>query len=166
MYLSEALFFFKTKPIYNRYWIFYSNKEVYALAEIILLNELRKIQKKKGYISEESIKKLNKKTGIPLSGIYGVATFYSKLYTKPQGRYVIEICNSPSCYLNGSLNLIKFLGKRLKIKSGETTKNKKFSMHICSCIGCCNESPAMLINGKIHTKLTKEKIDEILRKCR
>ncbi len=132
----------------------------------LLLAELRKIQKKQGYISESAIKKLNKKTGIPLSRIYGVATFYAKLHTKPQGKYVIEICNSPSCYLNGSLNLIKFLEKKLKIKSRQTTKNGKFSLHICSCIGCCNKAPAMLINGKPYTNLTKEKIETILRKCK
>lgn len=132
----------------------------------LLLTELRKIQKKQGYISESAIKKLNKKTGIPLSRIYGVATFYAKLYTRLQGKYVIEVCNSPSCYLNGSLDLIKFLCKKLKIKSGQTTKNQKFSLHISSCIGCCDKAPAMLINGKPYTKLTKEKIESILKQCK
>jgi NADH-quinone oxidoreductase subunit E len=131
-----------------------------------LLTELRKIQKKEGYISEKAVRELNKKTGIPLSVIYGVATFYAKLHTKPQGKYVIEICNSPSCYLNNSLNLIKFLEKKLKIKSGQTSKDQKFSLHICSCIGCCDEPPAMLLNGKPYTKLTQEKIESILRKCK
>jgi len=132
----------------------------------LLLAELRKIQKKQGYISESAIRKLNKKTGIPLSRIYGVATFYAKLFTKPQGKYVIEICNSPSCYLNGSLNLIKFLEKKLKIKSGQTSKDQKFSLHICSCIGCCDKAPAMLLNGKSYTNLTQEKIESLLRKCK
>ena len=131
-----------------------------------LLAELKKIQKKEGYISEAAIKKLSKKTGLPLSRIYGVATFYTMLTTNQHGKYVIEICNSPSCYLNSSLNLIKHLEKTLRIKSGQTTKDKKFSMHICSCIGCCDEAPAMLINKKPYTKLTKEKIDEILKKCK
>ena len=132
----------------------------------LLLTELRKTQKKDGYISESAIRKLNKKTGIPLSRIYGVATFYAKLYTKLQGKYVIEICNSPSCYLNNSINLIKFLEKKFKIKSGQTTKNQKFSLHICSCIGCCNKAPAMLLNGKSYTNLTQEKIESILKKCK
>jgi len=136
------------------------------MSEKILLNELRKIQKKHGYISEKSLRELNKKTGIPLSKLYGTATFYAKLYTKPQGKYVIEICNSPSCYLNNSIDVIKYLEKKLKIKSGQTTKDKLFSLHICSCIGCCNEPPAMLINNKPYTNLTKEKIDIILKKCK
>lgn len=131
-----------------------------------MLTELRKIQKKHSYISEDSIKKLSKKTGVPVSIIYGVATFYSKLHTKPTGKYIIEICDSPSCYLNGSLNIIKYLERELGVKSGQTTDDGKFSLFICSCIGCCNEAPAMLLNGKPYTKLTKEKIDEILKKCK
>ena len=134
--------------------------------QYLLLTELRKIQKKYGYISEESARKINKKTGIHLTRIYATASFYAKLHTKPQGKYIIEICNSPSCYLNGSLNLIKYIVKKLGIKSGQTTKNKKFSLHISSCIGCCDNAPAMLINDKPHTNLTKEKIDQILKKCK
>lgn len=134
--------------------------------DVYLINELRKIQKKEGCISEKSIRELNKKTGVPLSVLYGVATFYAKLNTEKQGKYVIEICNSPSCYVNGSLNLIKFLTRKLGIKSGDTSKNKKFSLHICSCIGCCDEAPAMLINGKPYTKLTKEKVESILKKLK
>ncbi|UCD04457.1 MAG: NADH-quinone oxidoreductase subunit NuoE [Candidatus Woesearchaeota archaeon] len=130
------------------------------------MNELRKIQKKHGYVSEDSIKKLSKKTGIPVSIIYGVTTFYAKLHTKPTGKYIIEICDSPSCYLNGSLDIIKYLERKLDIKSGQTTQDKKFSLFIDSCIGCCDEAPAMLINGKPYTKLTKEKIDKILKKCK
>jgi len=131
-----------------------------------LLTELRKIQKRKGYISEEDMKKLSKKTKIPISRIYGAATFYSQLHTEKQGKYVIEVCNSPSCYLNGSLNIIKFLERKLKIKSGQTAKNKKFSIHICSCIGCCDQAPAMKINKKVYGNLTKEKIGEILKQCK
>lgn len=131
-----------------------------------MINEFRKIQEKEGYISEEAIKNLSKKTGIPVVKIYAALTFYAKLHTKPIGKYIIEICDSPSCYLNGSLNIIKYLEKKLGIKSGETTKDKKFSLFICSCIGCCNEAPAMLLNGKPYTKLTKEKIEDILKKCK
>ncbi len=132
----------------------------------VLIEELWKIQKKEGFISEESVRILSKKTGIPASRIYGVLTFYSMFHTKKQGKYIIEICNSPSCYLNGSIPLIEFLEKELKIKSGDTTKDGMFSLHITSCLGLCNESPAMLINKKPYTRLTKKKIREILKKCR
>lgn len=132
----------------------------------LLLPLLRQIQKKEGYVSEDSMKKLSKKTGLPIVKIYAAATFYSMIHTKKQGKCVIEICNSPSCYLNGSLDIIKVLEKELKIKSGQTTKDGKFSLHICSCIGCCDKAPAMRINGKVYGNLTKEKIKSIIKKCK
>ncbi len=132
----------------------------------LLLPLLRKIQKKEGYVSEGAMKKLSKKTGVPIAKIYATATFYAMIHTKKQGKYIIEICNSPSCYVNGSIDIIKFLEKKLNIKSGETTKDGKFSLHICSCIGCCDIAPAMRMNSKVHGNLTKEKIEDILKQCK
>ena len=127
-----------------------------------LLKELKKKKKRKKYLPEKEKKKISNKLKIPISRIYGILTFYSKFYTEKQGKYIIEICNSPSCYLNGSLDLIKFIEKKLKIKSNQTTKDGKFSLHISSCIGCCDKAPAMLVNGKLYGNLTKEKIKDIL----
>ena len=131
-----------------------------------LLQQLTKESKKRGYISEEFIKRLSKKSDIPVSKIFGVASFYSLLHTEPQGRNIIHVCTSPSCNVNGSMNILRFLAKELKIKPGKTSKNKSFSLYETSCIGCCNKPPAMLLNGKPHTDLTKEKIKQILKKCR
>lgn len=133
----------------------------------LLLKRLRDIQKDQGYISQDSMKRLSKELNLPISRIYATTTFYSQLKTTPQGKYVIEICNSPSCYLNGSLDIIKHIEKKLNIRSGQTTKDKIFSLHICSCIGCCDKAPAIKINSKVYGNLTKKKIDNILDKlCR
>jgi NADH:ubiquinone oxidoreductase subunit E len=132
----------------------------------LLLVELRKIQEKEGYISEKAMKELSKKLDIPIVKIYAATSFYAQLYTKKQGKCVIEICNSPSCYVNDSINIIKYLEKKLNIKSNEITKDKKYSLHICSCIGCCDKAPAMKIGKKVYGNLTKEKVDEILKKCK
>jgi len=134
--------------------------------ETILINKLREIQEKEGYLSEEALKKLSLELKIPISRLYGVATFYSMFHTKKQGKYIIELCASPSCFLNGSWNLENFLKKELKIDIGETTKNGKFSLKKTSCIGCCDKPPAMLLNGKVYTNLSEKKLKEILRKCK
>jgi NADH:ubiquinone oxidoreductase subunit E len=131
-----------------------------------VLPKLRKEQEKKGCISEEAVKKISKQTGVPVSRIYAAASFYAHLHFNRQGKYVIEICNSPSCYLNGAVDVIKTIIKELKIKSGQTTKDGLFSLHICSCIGCCDKAPAMKINKKLYTNLTEEKIKEIIKKCK
>lgn len=129
-----------------------------------LLTELKRIQEKYNHLPRKELVKLSKQLKIPLTEIYGVATFYSFLSVKPQGKNFIHICNNPSCYVNGSLDLIKFIEKELKIKSGETTKDKKFTLHIGSCIGCCDKAPAMMINRKVYNCLNKKKIKEILSK--
>ena len=131
-----------------------------------LLTELRKAQKKGGYLSEEVLKNISKKTGTPISKVYGVASFYSMLHLEQQGKNVIYICNSPSCHVNGSVDLIGLLEKELGVKEGQITKDRLFSFHIHSCIGCCDRAPAMLMNGKVYDKLTEKKLKEIIKKCR
>jgi NADH-quinone oxidoreductase subunit E len=84
------------------------------------------------------------------------------LKIKKQGKHIIELCGSPSCVLNKSREIEDFLEKELKIEIGETTKDKLFSVYKTSCIGCCDEAPAMLIDGKPYTKLTLERVKEIL----
>ena len=128
-----------------------------------LLNTLKDIQKKHRYLPEKKIRKLSKKLDIPVVDIYSVATFYSMFTTKKTGKKVIRICNSPSCYLNGSLNILEEAKRILKIDVGETTKNKKFSLELTSCIGCCDKAPAIMINEKLITNLTKNKLRKLLR---
>ncbi len=130
--------------------------------EKILLNILNELQDKHGYLSENLLKKVSKEQNVPISRLYGMARFYTMLRTTKQGKHIIEICGSPSCILHNSKKIEKHLEKKLKIKIGETTKDKKFSLYKTSCIGCCDEAPAMLINQKPYTKLTTKKIDKIL----
>ena len=92
--------------------------------------------------------------------------FYTMLRTEPQGKYVIEICGSPSCVLNNGTRLQTFLEKELKLKIGETTKDKLFTLYKTSCLGLCNEAPAILINEKPYTKLTVNKLRDLLTKLR
>ncbi len=130
--------------------------------EDILLNILHEEQDKKGYISIEAMKRISTEYQIPISRIYGVVKFYTMLRTEPQGKYIIELCGSPTCVLNESREIEKFLEKELNIKIGETTKDKMFSVYKTSCIGCCDEPPAMLLNGKPVTKLTLERVKKLL----
>ena len=129
-----------------------------------LLPLLEKIQKRYGCLPEKELKKLSIKLGMPLSEIFGVASFYAHLELKARGKNIIRVCNNPSCYVNGSMNIIHLIEKELKIKSGQTTKDKKFYLEIGSCIGCCDKPPAMMINDKVFDSLTKDKVKKILKK--
>ena len=128
-----------------------------------LLNMLKDMQRKHGYLPEKKIKALSKKIGIPVIEIYSAATFYSMLSVKKKGKKVVRICNSPSCYLNGSLNIIEEAKRILKIDVNQTTKNGRFSLELNSCIGCCDKAPAIMINDELITDITKAKLKKLLK---
>lgn len=130
----------------------------------LLLPRLRAIQADKGFISEDDIKNISNETNIAATKIYEVSTFYSFLSTKKKGQNIIRICNSPSCYINGSENIMEIFKNKLGIDINQTTKDNKFTLETTSCIGCCNQGPSALINGHSYTELNEEKIDMILKK--
>ncbi len=134
--------------------------------EDILLNIFHEEQDKKGYISINFLKKISTKYNIPISRLYGVVKFYTMLRTEPQGKYIIELCGSPTCVLHESREIENFLKKELKIDIGDTTKDKMFSVYKTSCIGCCDEPPAMLLNGKPITNLTIEKVNKLIKELK
>jgi len=116
-----------------------------------------------GYISEEMVSFLAKKLNLPKVEIYSVASFYSMFGFKEQGKYTIRVCVSLPCYLKGSKLILETLEKELKIKEGESTPDKKFTIEAVSCLGLCDQAPAMMVNEKIYGNLTPEKIKEIIK---
>ena len=136
------------------------------MKEEILLNILWEVQDKKGYLSDEDLMKISKKHQIPVSRLYGIVTFHTMFRIKKQGKYVLELCGSPSCLLNKGRDIERFIEKELKIDIGGTTKDGCFSVYKTSCIGCCDEAPAMLVNGKPYTKLTVNRVKEILKELK
>jgi len=136
------------------------------MKKIIILNELKKIQKRYGYLKKSELLKLSKKLNISVTKLYETGSFYSFLSTEPKGKYVIRVCNNLPCVMKNSEKILRYLKKFLKISPGETTKDGKFSLEMTSCIGCCNDAPAMMINDKVYTNLTEDKVREIIKTLR
>ena len=128
-----------------------------------LLTLLVEAQNESGYLSQEFMAELAKSLDISISEVYGVATFYSFLSTKPQGRNVIRICQSLPCFLKNGLTIVESVGKEIGIKLGETTPDSRFSFELTNCIGACDKAPAMIINNDVHADLTPKKISQILK---
>ena len=127
-----------------------------------LIPSLHEIQKEFGYLSEENLILLSKKINVPLAQISGVATFYNWFKLKPIGKYHISVCRGTACHVNNSEQLLYFLEKKLKIKAGELTDDKIFSLECVNCIGACAKAPAMMINDTVYGELTEKKIDKII----
>ena len=128
-----------------------------------LLELLKEKQDRFGYLSGESLVEIAKSLDLPVSEVYGVATFYSFLSVRPQGRNVIRICKSLPCFLKNSEMIIKSMEREIGIKPGEVTPGGEFSFELTNCIGACDKAPAMLINNDVHGNLTPEKISQILK---
>jgi NADH-quinone oxidoreductase E subunit len=129
-----------------------------------LLIALKEAQIKHGYLPQELMDELADSLDVPVNDVYGVASFYSFLSTKPLGRNVIRICRSLPCYLQNGQTVIDSIEKEIGIRPGETTPDGRFSFEVTNCIGLCDRAPAMLINEDAHVDLTPEKIARILQK--
>ncbi len=127
-----------------------------------MLELLQEAQAKTGFLSQEAMARIAESLSISKSDVYGVATFYSFLSTKPQGRNVIRVCQSLPCHYKDGQTVIESIARELGIKPGETTTDKKFTFTLTNCIGACDKAPAMLINDDVHGDLTPAKIAQIL----
>ena len=128
-----------------------------------LLVLLKEAQSKFGYVSEQVIAGLAETLDIPVNDVYGVASFYSFLDTRPVGRNVIRVCKSLPCYLKHSQDIIESVAREIGIRPGETTADGRFSFRLTNCIGACDRAPAMMINDEVHVDLTPEKIARLLK---
>ena len=127
-----------------------------------LIPILQDIQEEIGYLSEEAIVIVGKHLDLPTSKIYGLATFYNQFRFEPKGVNHIQVCHGTACHMLGAVSIIEIIEKKLKIKSGQTSRNGKYSLEVMPCIGACAQSPVIAINGEYHSNLTAEKMKQLL----
>ena len=98
--------------------------------------------------------------------VNSVVSFYAFLGDRPQGRFVIRLCRTISCDMAGKSRVMRQLENDLGITFGETTPDGKFTLEWANCMGMCDQGPALLVNDQVHTRVTPEKVHEILEECR
>ena len=136
--------------------------DLYGRERTSLMPILQGIIAKKNFISDQDMTEIAKELDLSAAQVYGTATFYSFLDTVPRGENVIRVCKTITCDMHGKRLIIQTIEDMLKIKVGETTPNKKFTLLETNCLGWCHEGPAMLINEKPYSGLTPEKIHDII----
>jgi NADH-quinone oxidoreductase E subunit len=127
-----------------------------------LIPILQDIQESEGFLSEKSVAEVGRKLGIPTSKIYGVATFYNQFRFEPKGKYHIQVCRGTACHVLGSATVLTQIEKKLKVKSGQTTRDGQFSIEVVACIGACGLAPVIAVNGEFHAKVTPESLEQII----
>ena len=127
-----------------------------------LLPVLHEAQEIYGYLPIEVQQMVADGLGIPLSEVYGVATFYSRFSLTPKGKHQISVCLGTACYVKGSDKVLEEVEKMLGIKSGECTPDGLFSIESCRCVGACGLAPVMMIDEEVYGKLTPAEVHKIL----
>ena len=134
----------------------------YPTTQSLVIPVLWMIQDQEGYISEESMKYAGTLLNIHFSHILGVVTFYTMLQKKAVGKHHIEVCTNVSCMLRGSGKILEHIEKRLGIKSGEISQDKKWSLSESECLGSCGTAPMLAIGDEYYENLNLEKIDKLI----
>ena len=127
-----------------------------------LLPTLYLAQREFGHLSPEVIEYVASLMNLSPAKVLEVASFYTMLHKKPIGKYEIQVCTNVTCSMMKSRELLTYVEKKLKIKEGETTPDKLFTLRRQECLGGCDKAPTLRINDTYHYNVTPEKIDEIL----
>ena len=117
-----------------------------------------------GYLPSEVQSVIAEELNIPLAEVYGVATFYSQFSLTPKGKHKISICLGTACYVKGSDKILEAVEHELRVRCGECTPDKKFSIESCRCVGACGLAPVMIIDGEVYGRLKPDDVKGILDK--
>jgi len=119
-----------------------------------------------GYLPRVAFEKIATETGIELSDMYGVATFYAQFRLKPVGKIIIKVCHGTACHVQNANTISDALEESLKIKDGETTEDGLFTLESVACLGCCSLAPVMMVGENTFGKLTGTEAVRIIKNVR
>ncbi len=125
---------------------------------------LKAVQRRRGWVSDESLSDLADFMEMTTDELDSIATFYNLIFRKPVGRHILLVCTSVSCWVMGYEQILDHIQERLGIGLGETTADGRFTLLPNVCLGACDLAPAVMIDEDLHGNLDTQKIDEILAK--
>ena len=130
----------------------------------VALPALHLAQSQEGYLSNDTIKALAAFLDMAPALLMDTVSFYSMFYTHPQGKYILQVCQTLTCSLAGADNLVTHISGQQRIKPGETTPDGRFTLRKVECLGSCGTAPVVQINDDYYEKVTRDKLDRILDK--
>jgi NADH-quinone oxidoreductase subunit E len=119
-----------------------------------------------GYIPRAAFEKLAKETGLNLSEMYGVATFYAQFRLNPVGKHIVKVCHGTACHVQNANAITEAIQESLNVKDGETTEDNLFTLESVACLGCCSLAPVMMIGDETYGKLTGTEAVKIIKNIR
>jgi len=125
---------------------------------------LQEAQNVYGYLPEEVLILVAEGLGVPLTEVYGIASFYSQFTMEPKGKINIAVCMGTACYVRGAGDILDDISKHTGCKSGSITEDGKISIEATRCIGACGLAPVLTINNNVYGKLNRGEIEPIIDK--
>ena len=119
-----------------------------------------------GFLPRKAFEKISGETGLSLSEMFGVATFYVQFRLNPVGKHIIKVCHGTACHVQNAKEITEALEEALKIKDGETTEDRLFTLESVACLGCCSLAPVMMIGDQTYGKLTGNESVKIIKNIR
>lgn len=115
-----------------------------------------------GYLPQDAQEVIAEGLNIPVSDVYGVATFYTHFKLNPKGKNHIAVCQGTACYVKNSQKVMDRIKAELKLENGETSEDLNYSLEETRCIGACGLAPVVTVNEKIYAKVAPEDVDELI----
>lgn len=129
-----------------------------------IISILHEVQSACNYLPEEALRQLAAKTGVPVTRLYSIATFYHFFSLTPQGRHQVHVCLGTACHVKGSGRVLTEIERELGAKEGQTTADMRFSVGAVRCVGACSLAPVMVVDNQTHGKMTPKAAKDILKK--
>jgi NADH-quinone oxidoreductase subunit E len=136
--------------------------EIYPQKQAGGVDALKIIQRRRGWISDETLRDVAGFLGMTAEELDGVATFYPVIFRRPVGRHIIRICDSVSCWIVGYEQVYRRLVETLGVRLGETTGDGRFTLLPSACLGVCEHAPALLIDGDLIADWNPENVEQVL----
>lgn len=130
-----------------------------------LIPLLQRIQGEYGYLPADLLEHVSERTGIPMSRMYGVITFYAQFSLTPKGQHTVRCCRGTACYVRGAKAVRDAVAGSLGVGEGETTQDHRFSFETVACLGTCFLAPVMMVDEQYYGLLTPEKATSALSAC-
>ena len=128
----------------------------------VIIPVLQQTQEVFGYLPREALEAISRKMRIPLSDLYGVATFYSQFYLARRGKHIIRSCDGTACHVRGAAKIIETIEKELGISAGETTPDYNYTYEVVYCLGSCGLAPVAVIDDKVVGHLTPKRLLDLV----
>lgn len=132
-----------------------------------IISILQQIQHEFGYIPQDAVFWFSSMLDIPASRFFGIATFYAQFHLAPRGKNIVTTCCGTACHVKGSSRLIDGLIKEFDLDKGEsTTSDREFTIEKVNCVGACSIAPVVIINSKVHGKMSADNLMKEIRKLK